>query len=78
MTTVELLEWGYHTIKDKLTFGLPEDIAVYRRETRVKAVLKDAIDQVREMEQELIILREEYARLVENKAQAFERGCQNC
>ena len=67
MTTVELLEWGYYTIKDKLQFGLPEEIAVYRRETRVKAVLKDAIKQVTEMEQELIILREEYARLLEEK-----------
>lgn len=73
MTTVELLEWGYYTIKDKLTFGFPEDMAVYRRETRVKAVLKDAIEQVKEMEQELIILREEYARLLEDKIKASER-----
>ena len=68
MTTIELLEWGYYTIKDKLQFGLPEEIAVYRRETRVKAVLKDAIKQVKEMEEELTKLREENARLMERKA----------
>ena len=73
MTTLELMEWGYYTLEDKLQFGLPEEIAVYRRETRVKAVLKDAIKQVKEMEEELIILREEYARLMEDKIKAPER-----
>ncbi len=73
MTTVELLEWGYHTIKDKLTFGLPEEEAIKRRELRVRGVLRDAIQQVKEMEQELIILREEYGQLLEDKAKAIER-----
>ncbi|MDD3412589.1 MAG: hypothetical protein PHY47_01180 [Lachnospiraceae bacterium] len=59
MNTVELLEWGYYTLKDKLTFGLPEEIAYKQRETRVQAVLKDAIEQVKEMEQEIQILKEE-------------------
>jgi hypothetical protein len=72
MTTLELMEWGYYTLKDKLQFGLPEEIAVYRRETRVKAVLKDAIKQVKEMEEELIILREEYTALIKDKIKAVE------
>jgi hypothetical protein len=59
MTTVELLEWGYHTLKDQLKFGLPEEIAIVRREARVRGVLKDAIKQVKEMEQEIQILKEE-------------------
>ena len=73
MTTIELLEWGYYTIKDKLTFGLPEEIAITRREMRVAGVLKEAIKQVKEMEQELIILREEYAQLMADKIKAPER-----
>ena len=49
MTTVELLEWGYYTLKDQLKFGLPEEIAITRREVRVRGVLKDAIEQVKEL-----------------------------
>ena len=63
MTTVKLLEWGYYTIKDQLKFGLPEEIAIGRREMRVRGVLKDAIERVKEMEAEIIRLKEENARL---------------
>lgn len=59
MEIVELLEWGYYTLKDKLTFGLPEEIAVYRREARVKAILKDAIEQIKEMKEKIKKLEEE-------------------
>ena len=57
MTTVELLEWGYYTIKDQLQFGLPEEQAIRARERRVSGVLKDAIKQVKAMEEEIAELK---------------------
>jgi hypothetical protein len=36
-------------------------------------LLEKAIEQIKEMEQELIILREEYGQLLEDKAKAIER-----
>lgn len=53
MTTVELLEWGYYTLKDQLKFGLPEEVAIVRREMRVRGVLKDAIEQVKAKDKEI-------------------------
>jgi hypothetical protein len=48
--SIELLEWGYMTLKDKLQFGLPEEEAIKAREKRVRGVLKDAIKRLKEIE----------------------------
>ena len=72
MTTLEKLEWAYHTVKEQLKFGLPEEEAIKRREARIRGVLKDAIKEVRELEQENQILREEYGQLLEDKIKTIK------
>lgn len=46
---IRTLNWALMTIRDKLQFGLPEEIAIQRREMRVKGALVDAIEQVEEL-----------------------------
>lgn len=53
MTTIEKLEWALMTLRDKLTFGMNESEAVYRRESRCKGVLVDAIKEVEALEEKL-------------------------
>jgi hypothetical protein len=50
---VRLIEWALMTIRDKLQFGLPEEIAIQRREMRVKGVLVDVLKQVKELESQI-------------------------
>lgn len=47
----EKLEWALMTLKDKLTFGMDESQAVYRREARVRGVLVDAVKEVKRLEE---------------------------
>lgn len=44
---VESLEWALMTISDQLKFGMPEELAVYRRESRVKGVLIDVVKKLK-------------------------------
>ena len=44
---ISRLEWAYNTIDSKLTFGLPEEIAIGRREIRVKGVLMESIKKLK-------------------------------
>ena len=53
MKTSESLEWALNTIRDKLQFGLDESQAIVCRERRIKGVLIDALEEVKEMEEEL-------------------------
>jgi hypothetical protein len=53
MTTLEKLEWALMTLTDKLTFGMDESEAVYRRESRCKGVLVDVIDEIKALEAKL-------------------------
>lgn len=46
---IEKLEWAFHTINDKLTFGLPEEQAIIRREHRIRGVLRDVIKELKEL-----------------------------
>lgn len=46
---IKLLEWGLMTIEDKLKFGLPEEVAIQRRELRVKGILEDSLEQLKEI-----------------------------
>lgn len=43
---LEELRWARMTIKNKLKFGLPEDIAIKSRERRVNGVLITAIKKL--------------------------------
>lgn len=44
---IENLEWALMTIEDELKFGLTEELAIKRREARVRGVLKDAIKNLK-------------------------------
>lgn len=46
---ISRLEWAYNTIEHKLTFGLPEEVAIGMRESRVKGVLMEAIEELKEL-----------------------------
>lgn len=53
MKLLDKLEWAYDTLESKLQFGLPEEIAIKRREVRVKQVLKEAVKEIKELEFQL-------------------------
>lgn len=44
------LNWAYMTINDQLKFGLPEEMAIRRRELRVKGVLLTSIRKMKVLE----------------------------
>lgn len=46
---LEELEWGYSTLKNKLTFGMPENEAIKFRERRCKGVLFESIRKLKEI-----------------------------
>lgn len=56
---ITLLNWALNTLVDRLQFGLPEDIAYKRRESRVKGVLREAIVKVEQMEVDLLTYKSE-------------------
>jgi len=58
MYLTETLEWAYTTLAGKLKFGLPEEQAIKRRETRVKGVLKEVIPKIEQLEADNEKLRE--------------------
>jgi hypothetical protein len=43
------LEWVELTLKEKLQFGLPEEVAIKRREQRTKGVLLNVIPEIQEL-----------------------------
>lgn len=47
--TLADLRWGKMTIKDKLKFGLPEDVAIKQRERRCHGVFITAISELEEL-----------------------------
>jgi len=47
--TLEELQWAYHTIDARLSFGLEESQAIIARERRIKSVLLDAIESLKEI-----------------------------
>jgi hypothetical protein len=54
MTILEKLEWAYHTIDEQLKFGLPEEHAIKARERRLKGVLLDVINELKDAEKQYL------------------------
>ena len=50
LEAIDILEWCYHTLKEQLKFGLPEAQAVIARERRVRGVLNDVINYLKNVE----------------------------